>query len=158
MDLVSSVTSLISYPLPAFYFQVSFSGASLLLDTAFQEVSGIGTQIDTEDVAEGGENRFVYQLPTATKHQNLVLKRGVALATSPLVQWCKDTMQGGFAKAITPKSMWVHLLNDLGIPVCTWGFSNAYPVKWEIENFNSTKNEVAIEQVELSYTYSERIV
>jgi hypothetical protein len=47
------------YPLPAFYFKVTFS-AKGDEDAAFQEVSGIGSQIETEPYAEGGENRFVH--------------------------------------------------------------------------------------------------
>ena len=45
------------YPLPAFYFKVTFS-AKGDEDAAFQEVSGIGSQIETEPYAEGGENTF----------------------------------------------------------------------------------------------------
>jgi phage tail-like protein len=48
------------------------------------------------------------------------------------------------------------LLNERSIPVATWSFSNAYPVHWEIESLNSMKNEVAIEKIELSYSYSIR--
>ncbi|TPW15554.1 MAG: hypothetical protein FD130_1178, partial [Halothiobacillaceae bacterium] len=39
-----------------------------------------------------------------------------------------------------------------------WTFANAYPVSWEVESFSSTKNEVAIEKLELSYNYSNRMM
>jgi hypothetical protein len=62
------------YPLPAFYFKV-ITGLRLGADTSFQEVRGIGSEIETEEVVEGGENRFVHRLPKAVKHPQLELKR-----------------------------------------------------------------------------------
>ena len=56
------------YPLPAFHFQVTFGASDSGSDTSFQEVSGIGTELEVEPFAEGGENRFVHQLPKAVKH------------------------------------------------------------------------------------------
>jgi phage tail-like protein len=48
-------------------------------------------------------------------------------------------------------------MNEDRLPIRAWSFANAYPVKWEVENFGSTKNEVVIEKIVLSYTYSNRI-
>jgi phage tail-like protein len=144
------------YPLPAFYFKVTFSAKSDE-DAAFQEVSGIGSQIDTESYAEGGENRFVHQLPKAVKHPKLVLKRGIAPDDSPLVKWCKSILENGFSKSIEPKLIHVMLLNEKGEAARMWSFADAYPVNWEVENFNATKNAVAIEKIELAYSYSQRV-
>jgi len=52
----------------------------------------------------------------------------------------------------------VQLLNEKGMPKRAWSFMNAYPVSWEVDEFNSTKNEVAIEKIELSYTWSNRVL
>lgn len=145
------------YPPPAFYFSVSISKAGDA-DAAFQEVSGIGSQIETESYAEGGENRFTYQLPKAVTHPKLVLKRGIANNTSSLFKWCKSVLEGGFNQPIATKSIYVILLNAEAQPARKWSFANAYPVNWEVENFNATKNEVAIEKIELAYTYSQRFL
>lgn len=146
------------YPPSAFYFKVVFSATAGNSDTSFQEVSGIGSEIETEDVVEGGENRYVHRLPKAVKHPKLVLKRGIAKMTSPLVVWCRSILEGGFTKPIMPMPISVFLLNENKVPIRAWSFANAYPVNWEIENFNSTKNEVAIEKIELSYNYSNRLI
>lgn len=143
------------YPPSAFYFKVIF-GKNEERDTSFQDVSGIGPEIETEDVVEGGENRFVHRLPKAVKHPKLVLKRGIAPVDSPLVKWCKSVLEGGLSAAIETKELHVRLLNENKDPLRAWSFVNAYPIKWEIESFNSTKNEVAIEMIELSYDYSTR--
>ena len=146
------------YPPPAFYFRVAFSASLGTVDTSFQEVSGISSQIDTEDVVEGGENRFVHKLPKGVSHPNLVLKRGIADSDSPLVLWCRSVLEGDFIEPITTVSLMVNLMNENKVPIRSWSFVDAYPVKWEVDAFNSTKNDVAIETIELSYTYSNRVI
>ncbi|MDP2715124.1 phage tail protein [Rheinheimera sp.] len=141
------------YPLTAFYFRVKFAATGGNADTAFQEVSGIGVQLDTEDVVEGGENRFVHKLPKAVKHGNLVLKRGIASNNSALVQWCIKVFEQGVDISITPMTIMVELLDSKGQPARSWSFVNAYPVSWQVEGFNAGKNEVAIEKLEFSYQY-----
>jgi len=145
------------YPLPAFHFKVVFAATLGLSDTSFQEVSGISSEIETEPVIEGG-NQYVRQLPKSVKHTNLVLKRGIADMTSPLVIWCSTVIESDFMLPIVPMLITVYLMDESQLPVRAWTFSDAYPVKWNVDSFNSTKNEVAIETIELSYLYSTRIL
>jgi len=145
------------YPLPAFYFKVVFAATLGLSDTSFQEVSGISSELETEPVIEGG-NQYVRQLPKSVKHTNLVLKRGIADMTSPLVIWCSTVIESDFMLPIVPTLITVYLMDESQLPVRGWTFSDAYPVKWNVDSFNSTKNEVAIETIELSYLYSTRIL
>jgi phage tail-like protein len=146
-----------AYPLPAFYFRVVFAAAQGNSDTSFQEVSGISSEMETEPIVEGG-NQYALLLPKSLKHANLVLKRGVADLSSPLVAWCRAVLETDFTVPIVPSLVSVYLLGEQGTPLCGWSFSNAYPVKWNIESFNSTKNEVAIETIELCYLSSTRIL
>lgn len=146
------------YPPSAFYFKVVFGSGSEGVDSSFQDVSGISSEMSTEDLFEGGENRFVHKLPTAIKQGNLELKRGIAPASSPLVIWCQEIMEGDFIAAIVPRTISVYLLNENAEPIRGWTFANAFPIKWEVEGFNSTKNEVAIEKIVFSYTYSNRVM
>ncbi|WP_343732771.1 phage tail protein [Duganella sp.] len=143
------------YPPAAFYFTVAISG-SLMADMAFSEVSGISSEIELEPLSEGGENRFVHQLPKGVKHGNLELKRGIGSLLSPLVLWCKETLEGEFAAPIDLQTVIVMLRGGEGEVLRAWQFNDAYPVKWSVDAFSSTKNEVAIEQVSLAYSYSRR--
>ncbi len=145
------------YPPSAFHFKVVFS-ESPDEDTSFQEVSGIVSEIDFQETVEGGENRFVHRLPKGVKHPLLSLKRGTASAESPLIEWCISALEGDFREPIKLQDVKVYLLDENQSPLRGWSFANAYPVKWEIDSLNSTKNEVAIETIELSYNYSNRIV
>jgi phage tail-like protein len=146
------------YPPSAFYFKVVIGVALVGPDTSFQDVSGISSEMNVEEVVEGGENGYVHKLPRGVKHPNLELKRGIANFASPLVLWCQSVFEGGLSSTIVTMPVSVYLLNEDAIPLRAWVFSNAYPIKWEVESFNSTKNEVAIEKISLSYTTSKRVI
>jgi len=147
-----------AYPPPAFSFKVVFPATGGMLDTSFQDVTGIKVSIDTEPYGELGENNYVLQLPKAPTYEPLVLKRGIADMKSPLVKWCRTVFEGNFTKPITPMPIQVHLIGDSGVPVRSWSFSNAYPISWEVDGFSSTKNEVAIETITLRYDYLSRLL
>ena len=137
------------YPVGAFYFKVVFPGFSS--DTSFQDVTGIGGEMEIEEIAEGGENLFVHRVPTRMKYRKLVLKRGITTKQSDLMTWCSAVLGGGLAVPIAPKdTVLVQMMkNGLGAPVRAWNFNNVYPVKWELDALNSTKSDVAIETIEL---------
>ncbi len=136
------------YPPVAFHFAVTFMLPQAdARDMRFQEVSGLGMDLGTEELAEGGENRFVHQLPTGAKHGNLVLKRGL-LTASPLILWVRAALE---AFEFLPVPVVVTLLNEQHLPLAAWTLSRCYPVKWTIGNFNATDNGVAVESLELAY-------
>lgn len=151
-------TSVGQYPPSAFHFKVVFASDRNITDTSFQEVSGIGSSLETEPYREGGENSSVLQLPTGMAASKLVLKRGVAAVGSGLVAWCRAVLENGFVDGIQTKSINVYLLDENHSPVRAWSFEHAYPVGWEIEGLQSTKNEVAIEKIELHYGRVSRLI
>jgi len=140
----------------SFYFRVVMDN-SLSTDTSFLEVSGFGQSMETESYQELGENRFIHKLPKFVNNQgNLVLKRGIAKNTSPLVKWCKKVLQE-FAIPIQTAVIQVQLMNPEGKPIRSWTFEGAYPVKWSVGPFNAkTGNDIAIETIELAYTHCQR--
>lgn len=148
----------LDYPPSAFYFSVNIGTGTSHIDSSFQEVAGMDLTMDLEEYVEGGENRFAHQLPTGVKPQKLSLRRGIAAAQSPLVAWCKRVLEGGLAEPIVPQPVQVSLLDGAGAPLRVWSFTNAYPVHWAIEAFNASKNEVAIEHIELVYQTATRMV
>lgn len=144
------------YPLPAFHFSVCI-GLNLA-ETSFRDVEGIGTGLETEAFESGGENRYQQMLPTKVRQSELVVKRGVAAMTSPLVLWCKASLEAGLSVRITTMPISVSLLDENRAPVRNWHFANAYPVDWSVDAFSSMNNEVAIEQVKFAYTYQKRML
>lgn len=110
-------------------------------------------ELGIEEVVCGGENRFKYRLPTCTTYPNLVLKRGVVLTDSPLIKWCKDTLDKGLSQSIFTKDITVKLLNPKGAPCMIWTFSKAYPIKWAASELRSQESSILIETIEFAYQY-----
>lgn len=135
------------YPPVGFSFWVSFEFSNEKVDMAFQDVSGIGMELQTEDLIEGGENRYTQKLPLRASNTPLVLKRGLAIQSS-LTSWCADAIQN---LDINPTSVIVALLNENREPIIAYRFLNAYPLKWSISNFNAESSNIVIESLELYY-------
>ncbi|HLO94066.1 MAG TPA: phage tail protein [Burkholderiaceae bacterium] len=138
----------------AFAFRVSLlrmPGQPNPVTASFQEVSGLEHSFDTEDVPEGGENRFVHQLPTRPKARRLQLKRGLVQRDSSFVSWCRRNLQGGLDQPLQLIDLQVQLIDAQRRPLMVWGCNRAYPLRWTINGFESQRNEVAIEEVELAY-------
>jgi phage tail-like protein len=144
------------YPPVSFYFEVKIVGITTSGDSSFAEADGLEAELDVKQIPEGGENRFIHRLPDRAKHNNLILKRGVMTASSELAKWCKATIETDFSSPLTTRDINVSLLNENGKPLLVWTFSNAWPVKWSLAGLDSKKNEVALETLEFSYTYSTR--
>lgn len=136
------------YPPLSFYFSVEVDGFKE--DSRFQEVSGLSVNIETTPIIEGGENRFVHQVPTRAKAEKLVLKRGFSVS-SELLDWCRKAVE---EFSFTPKkSIVVKLRNEMGQPLAAWDVRHAYPVKWALSNFNAMNNDIVIETLEIQYNY-----
>lgn len=138
----------------AFYFKLSIIGNNNKSDTSFQEVSGLTVDTELTEIREGGENRFSYRLPTRKRYQNLVLKRAILDLDSTLSTWCKDTLEGTGSVKIQPKTINVSLMDSAAKPLMVWNIVNAYPVKWEVGNFNAQENKIVIETLELAFLLS----
>lgn len=149
------------HPPTGFHFKVEFLGVDGMdsdTEQRFQEVSGLSFEIETEDLVEGGENRFVYKLPKRAKYPNLVLKRGMLQGTA-LMQWIKSAMNTYFTALVydfSPADILVTLLDEAGEPLAAWNVVSAYPVKWSTSNFSAKENAVVVETLELAYKYFEK--
>ena len=114
--------------------------STLDFDAAFTQISGLGVQLNVNQVRSGGYNNQVYHLPAGVNRGALTLKRGLALLTSPLMTWCLETASG--SKFIVPKTIVIQLMdkNPVNPPVMTWMLYNAIPVKWEIDELDAKKS------------------
>jgi phage tail-like protein len=133
-----------------FRFGVLFFAGGVIpnpLDTLFQKVSGLGMSVDTESIDQGGENLYTQLVPKRIQHENLVLERGLVVA-SPLVIEFNVAMS---LFKFSPSNVLVTLLDNTRIPIASWLFMKAYPVKWSVSDLDATANEVAIEHLELAY-------
>lgn len=136
-----------NYPPVAFHFKVEFT--NLKSEYEFQSVSGLSVELETEEIAEGGENRFKHKLPVRTKFPNLVLKRGL-VTDSALIRWCRDAVED---YKIVPTDLTISLLNEQHEPLMTWNVVHAWPLKWAMPDFNAEESKMVIETIELAYNY-----
>ena len=140
------------YPPVGFHFEVIFDSVAepnAKMDGRFQEVTGFGVEISTEEIDEGGENRFTHRVPKKTKYANLVLKRGLMTGTG-LTKWLDDAFNNFSFK---PVLVTVNLLNEEHEPIVSWDFARAYPVKWSTTDLKAQENSLVIESLELSYQF-----
>jgi len=138
------------YPPVGFHFKVEVLGLEANDgDVRFTEVSGLSFEVGTEEVPEGGENRFIQKYPTRVKYPELVLKRGL-FTGSEVLKWIEASVQGDEREV---KNVDVKLLNEEHKPLLTWHVVNAYPTKWAVSDLNSTGNAVVVETLRLSYQY-----
>jgi phage tail-like protein len=149
------------YPPVSFFFRVDFDDQKLKAETSFQSVTGLNVDMQTEPLKEGGENRFEHILPVRTKYNPLILKRGL-LKDSGMLKWCMDAI---LDFDIRPMNLIVNLLHvkrydpqkppEGEEPLMSWKVINAWPKKWSISDFNAEQNSLAIETLELNYSYFE---
>jgi phage tail-like protein len=137
------------YPPVGFHFRVEFPGLTNDFDVRFTEVSGLSVEMGTEEVAEGGENRFIQKYPTRAKYPELVLKRGL-LRNSAVWEWARQCIEDF---QIEPKNIDIMLLNEGHQPLMTWHVVGAYPTKWSVSDLNAANNAVVIETLQMFYQY-----
>lgn len=137
------------YPPVGFHFLVEFIGIADGADTRFTEVSGLSVEMGSEELAEGGENRFVQKYPTRAKYPELVLKRGL-MKNSAVWDWVRQCIVD---YRIEPRNLDIKLLNDAHEPLITWHVVGAWPTRWSVSDLNAASNAFAVESMQLAYQY-----
>lgn len=143
-------------PPVGFHFMVVFFMGGVLpnpLDIRFQKVSGISAEIETTDIREGGENILQHKLPVHVTYNNLVLERGMVIGSLLNAEFNIAMSSMKF----TPGNVLVMLLNENSIPLCSWLFQRAYPVKWTTSDLDANVNSVVIDTMELAYTRFQKV-
>ncbi|MBO1351106.1 MAG: phage tail protein [Hormoscilla sp. GUM202] len=129
-------------PYQGFNFLIEIEG---LVTGGFSQVSGLESEIEVEEYREGGENRYVHQLPGPTSYPSrLILQQGLTDIDS-LWNWYNATSQG----IIWRKNGTIMLLDRQQIPAMYWNFKQALPVKWTGPEFDASSDEVVFETIEL---------
>lgn len=138
-------------PPVGFHFKVEVLGLDRALDddVRFTDVGGLSFEVTSEEVPEGGENRFIQRYPVRAKYPDLVLKRGL-LKSSAIWDWTRDCIEN---LDIKPKNVDVKLLNEKHEPLLTWHLVGAYPVKWAVADLSASSNAYVVESLQLAYQY-----
>lgn len=146
-------------PLPKYRFLVTLDpgdaylppAQALLLPLAasgaFQEVTGLGAQLEVTSYPEGGRNDSVHQLPLRHSWNRITLKRGV-VRDPGLWSW----YQAGLADSLgARRDGAVIMLDEAGLPAKSWIFHGGLAAKWTGPDLHAEQNAVAIEQLEIAH-------
>lgn len=133
-------------PYLAFCFKVTLSGVGVNATALFKSASGIGDETEVVDYREGGQNATTHRLVGATKFKNITLKRG--LCGPELIAWRDQWRNPGPKSRATGT---IQQLDTKGNAVMSWEFSEAWPCKWELSEFDASKSEVSIETLEIAH-------
>ena len=131
-----------------FHFNVRFP--KFKEDIRFQSVSGLDSTLDTEQIKEGGENRFEHVVPVRRKYGPLTLKRGLLRPEdSALTKWLKEAFDN---EVVTPlETATISLLDEQHNVLMHWTINNVWPRSWKIGELNAEQGAVLIETLELNY-------
>jgi phage tail-like protein len=120
---------------------------------AFNSCEGLGCEIVIEQHEEGGNNGFVWQLPTRTKFPNIKLSRPLTKDTAKVAQWFTEAVQKGTGERTEKgKSTGVIQAKTLdGTVIASWSLLDVVPVRWTGPSLNHDSPKVATETIEIAH-------
>jgi phage tail-like protein len=130
-------------PVPAFRFTVAFDD---LPPGGFSDCSGLQSETEVLEYAEGGLNGHTWKLPGRSKHANVTLKHGIV--NKVLWDWYLAITRGDF----TARSCTILVKDPSGAgDALEFQLADAYPVKWIGPELSAGQNNLAVETVELAH-------
>lgn len=159
VPLAARAQALRSYsPAVQFLFRVNLAGAPDADAIAFQEISGLSSELTAETFSEGGDNRFIHALPKSPRKPKLVLKRGVVPRNGELAKWLTDTLESGLSARVVTHDLDIALVNADGSVAMLWRLKAAWPVKWDIASIASDNQSFLIEAMVFAYATAQRSI
>lgn len=130
-------------PVPAFRFTVAFDD---LPPGGFSDCSGLQSETEVQEYAEGGLNTHTWRLPGRSKQSNVTLKRGIV--NKALWDWYYAIATGDF-KA---RNCTILVHDPSGSDdVLEFQLVDAFPAKWIGPELAAGQNNLAIETMELAH-------
>lgn len=130
-------------PVPSFRFTVTFDD---LPPGGFSDCSGLQSETEVLEYAEGGLNGHTWKLPGRSKQANVTMKRGIV--NKVLWDWYLAVTDGDF-KA---RNCTIVVHDPSGASgVLEFQLADAYPVKWIGPELAASQNNLAVESIELAH-------
>ena len=112
----------------------------------FNSCEGLGVEVVLEQREEGGNNGFVWQLPTRLKYSNVKLSRPLGPDTMKVAKWF-SSMAGG----VTRRTATIVAMSADDTVVARWGLADVVPVRWTGPSLNLDSAKVAVETIEIAH-------
>lgn len=131
-------------PFKSYSFLVEIDG---IASAGFKGVSGLAAETEVVEYREGSDPvSSSRKLPGRVKYPNVTLKRGLT-ASRDLWEWWRTAADG----PVQRRNVAIVLLDDSRTPVLRWLLRNAWIARIETSELDASKNEIAIETVELAH-------
>ena len=124
-------------------FSVSIDKNALGL---FTSCEGLGMEVVLETREEGGNNGFVWQLPTRIKYPNIKLSRPIGADSAKLARWVAKMVNG-----VTPTTAVISAMSWDDDIVAQWSLAGVIPVRWTGPTLNYDTNKAAMETLEIAH-------
>lgn len=112
----------------------------------FISCEGLGVEVVLEQREEGGNNDFVWQIPTRLKYTNVKLTRPVCHQTSDVIRWLAS-----MTNRVTPQTATIKAMTAERTVVAEWNLFGVIPVRWTGPSLNVDSPKVATETIELAH-------
>ena len=131
-------------PLMSHSFLVEIDG---IASSFFKEATGFDSESAVVEYREGGDKlTSSRKLPGRVTFSNVTLKRGLTTSLD-LWNWRQTVVDGNVER----RDVAITLLDDGGQPLLRLRLREAWPAKWELSELDASKNEIAIESLELAH-------
>ena len=143
-------------PQTAYHFRVDFGLPGMFVkDVGFKKVSGMNMEFVMDESQTDGTGAKLF-FPNGVKFDQLVLERGM-IKGSYLINWME-------AQLLTQKKMPIPIivtsLDEMHLPIYSWVFLDAYPVKFETSGFDSMAtgdSAILIEKITFNYWFYKQV-
>ena len=131
-------------PFKNFSFLVEIDGVTT---AGFASVSGLAAEAEVIEYREGADTlTSSRKLPGRVRYANVTLRRGLT-TNHDLWEWWKTVRDGTLQR----RTVAITLLNDAREPVLRWRLREAWIAGIEFSELDASKNEIAIETIELAH-------
>ena len=136
-------------PIVSYLFSVTVDGYDQI--GIFSNVSGLGEENSVVFYKQRGQEGKlqIKKVPGQYSWDDITLKRGVT-SGKDMWEWRQLVVQGKMSDARKSGSIVVYS-TDLGTPVATWAFTNAWPSKWSGGDLAADSDEVFAEELTLAH-------
>jgi phage tail-like protein len=118
---------------------------------SFAKCSGLKWETETFELQEGGLNESVHKLIGQTRTGNIVLTQG--FVNDPFMfQWREEITSTGVQQKdkIKRRSGSIVQLAANGTEIARWSFRKAWPVRWEMGEYDAMSGAAQCEILELA--------
>lgn len=113
---------------------------------SFTSCEGLGVEVVMETREEGGNNDFVWQLPSRLKFPNVKLSRPLGKESQKVLRWFTD-MSNGFSRCTAT----IVAKTANGLVVASWSMHDVVPVRWTGPALTGDQPKVLTETLEIAH-------